>query len=118
MHCGPRESSQAAEKFLLPLGEGWCEGLAADKDRKPNFLFWLSLSKPSPLTSPKGRGNLETRTLTGTKFNLATNLKTSEDQQNLNERLRSLKIDRAPTGPPSVQNRAPKKLLLALSVLI
>jgi len=47
-----------------------------------------------------------------------TNLKTSEDQQNLNERLRSLKIDRAPTGPPPVQHRAPKKLLLALSVLI
>jgi len=47
-----------------------------------------------------------------------TNLKTSEDQQNLNERLRSLKIDRAPTGPPPVHNRVPKKLLLALSVLI
>ncbi len=49
---------------------------------------------------------------------MATNLKTAEDQQNLNERLRSLKIDRAPAGSPSVQNRAPKKLLLALSVLI
>ena len=49
---------------------------------------------------------------------MVTNLKTPEDQQNLNERLRSLKIDRAPTGPPSVQNRAPKKLLLALSVVI
>ncbi|PYS59326.1 MAG: hypothetical protein DMF76_16760 [Acidobacteria bacterium] len=49
---------------------------------------------------------------------MVTNLKTAEDQQNLNERLRSLKIDRATIGPPPVHSRAPKKLLLALSVLI
>jgi HlyD family secretion protein len=46
---------------------------------------------------------------------LATNLKTQED---LNERLRSLKIDRSPASPPPVRNRAPKKLLLGLSVII
>lgn len=49
---------------------------------------------------------------------MATNLKTDEAQESLNERLRSLKIDRAPAAPPPVSNRAPKKLLLALSVVI
>ena len=49
---------------------------------------------------------------------MATNLKNEEGQQTLNERLRSLKIDRAPAGPPAVRNRAPKKLLLALSLLL
>jgi HlyD family secretion protein len=49
---------------------------------------------------------------------MATNLKNEEGQQNLNERLRSLKIDRAPAGPPPVRNRAPVKLLLAVSLLL
>ncbi len=49
---------------------------------------------------------------------MATNLKTDEGQQTLNERLRSLKIDRAPAGPPPVRNRAPRKLLLVVSVLL
>jgi HlyD family secretion protein len=47
---------------------------------------------------------------------MATNLKT--DQDSLNERLRSLKIDRAPESLPVVRHRVPKKLLLALSVVI
>src|SRR5262245_29737446 len=46
---------------------------------------------------------------------MATELKA---QQDLNERLRSLRIDRGQSAPPPVRNRAPKKLLLALSVLI
>ncbi len=49
---------------------------------------------------------------------MVTNRKTEEDQHNLNERLRSLKIDRTPEPLPSLQNRVPKKLLLALSALI
>ena len=49
---------------------------------------------------------------------MATNLKTGEDQQSLNERLRSLKIDRGPAAPPPVRNRAPQKVLLLLAVLI
>jgi HlyD family secretion protein len=49
---------------------------------------------------------------------MVTNRKTEEDQQQLNERLRSLKIDRGPAPLPPVHNRAPKKLLLAISVLI
>lgn len=49
---------------------------------------------------------------------MVTNRKTEEDQQNLNERLRSLKIDRTPAALPPVQNRVPKKLLLAISLLI
>lgn len=43
--------------------------------------------------------------------------KSEEEKQNLNERLKSLRIDRAPAPIPSAQNRVPKKLLLALSVL-
>ena len=49
---------------------------------------------------------------------MATNLKTEEGQDTLNERLRSLKIDRAPAASPPVRNRAPRKLLLALAVLL
>ena len=49
---------------------------------------------------------------------MAINPKSTEDQQHLNERLRSLRIDRAPAPLPPVQNRAPKKLLLVLAVLI
>src|SRR4030095_150542 len=47
---------------------------------------------------------------------MVTNQKTEEEQQNLNERLRSLKIDRTPAALPQVQNRVPKKLLLAIAV--
>ena len=49
---------------------------------------------------------------------MATNLKSEEGQQTLNERLRSLKIDRAPASPPPVRNRAPRTVLLALSLLV
>ena len=49
---------------------------------------------------------------------MVTTQKTQEEQQNLNERLRSLKIDRRPAALPPVQNRVPKKLLLAIAVLI
>lgn len=48
---------------------------------------------------------------------MATNLK-AEEGHTLNERLRSLKIDRAPAGPPPVRNRAPRKLLLVVSVFV
>src|SRR6266436_5013421 len=47
---------------------------------------------------------------------MSTNPRTQEDQEDLNKRLRSLKIDRAPAPP--TRNRAPKLLLLALSALI
>ena len=49
---------------------------------------------------------------------MAINPKTSEEQDNLNERLRSLKIDRSPAPAPSTQNRLPKVLLLGLAVLV
>ena len=42
----------------------------------------------------------------------------SQDQQNLNERLRSLKIDRAPTPSPGNKNRSPKLLFLAIAGLL
>ena len=38
--------------------------------------------------------------------------------KNLNERLRSLKIDRAPAPAPANRNRSPKLLLLAIAVLV
>jgi HlyD family secretion protein len=40
------------------------------------------------------------------------------DQKNLNERLRSLKIDRAPAPSRAGQNRSPKLLLLAIAGLL
>lgn len=49
---------------------------------------------------------------------MAINPKTQEDQEDLNKRLRSLKIDRGPALPPSAKNRSPKILLLALSALV
>src|SRR3984893_9806364 len=49
---------------------------------------------------------------------MSTNPKTPEDQEDLNQRLRSLKIDRTPQAPPSARIRPPKLLLLAISVLV
>jgi HlyD family secretion protein len=49
---------------------------------------------------------------------MAINAKTQEDQEDLNQRLRSLKIDREPARSPSPNNRPPKILLLALSALV
>ena len=49
---------------------------------------------------------------------MAINPKTQEDQEDLNKRLRSLQIDREPARAPSVNNRSPKLLLLALSALV
>jgi len=49
---------------------------------------------------------------------MAMNPKTQEDQEDLNKRLRSLKIDRGPAASPSTNTRSPKILLLALSALV
>src|SRR6202171_4633870 len=49
---------------------------------------------------------------------MSTNPKTPEDQEDLNQRLRSLKIDRAVAAPPAARIRPPKLLLLAISVLL
>jgi HlyD family secretion protein len=49
---------------------------------------------------------------------MSTNPKTPADQEDLNQRLRSLKIDRATAAPPSPRTRPPKLLLLAISVLV
>jgi multidrug efflux pump subunit AcrA (membrane-fusion protein) len=48
---------------------------------------------------------------------MVTNPKTQEDQENLNQRLRSLKIDRGPGDSPGPGHRSPKLLLLALCAL-
>jgi len=49
---------------------------------------------------------------------MATSPKTQADQESLNQRLRSLKIDRGPGGSPGPAPRAPKFLLLALAGLV
>ena len=49
---------------------------------------------------------------------MSTNPKTPADQEDLNQRLRSLKIDRAVSAPTSARIRPPKLLLLAIAVLI
>src|SRR5436190_17210046 len=49
---------------------------------------------------------------------MASNPKTKEDQQDLNERLRSLKIDRGAAATPSAKNRSPKLLLFGVSAIL
>ncbi|HEX5964461.1 MAG TPA: biotin/lipoyl-binding protein, partial [Pyrinomonadaceae bacterium] len=49
---------------------------------------------------------------------MATNPQSSDEQKNLNERLRSLKIDRAPAPSAGNKNRAPKLLLLGIATLM
>jgi HlyD family secretion protein len=49
---------------------------------------------------------------------MAINPRTEEDQEDLNKRLRSLKIDRGSAPSPSSINRSPKVLLVALSALV
>src|SRR4029077_5120117 len=49
---------------------------------------------------------------------MVTNPRAPHDQENLNERLRSLRIDRGPVTSPSAKNGTPKLLLLGISVLI
>lgn len=49
---------------------------------------------------------------------MAINPKTQADQEDLNQRLRSLKIDRGPAPSPAANTRSPKVLLLALSTLV
>src|SRR6185295_10005185 len=46
---------------------------------------------------------------------MVTNTKSSED---LNKRLRSLKIDRGPAPSPAANNRAPKLIMLGIAVLL
>ncbi len=49
---------------------------------------------------------------------MVTNPQSNEDQKHLNERLRSLKIDRAPAPSAANKNRSPKLLLLGIAVLV
>jgi HlyD family secretion protein len=49
---------------------------------------------------------------------MVTNVTTEKDKQQLNERLRSLKIEREPEHAPGPQMRVPKGLLLALSAVV
>ena len=49
---------------------------------------------------------------------MVTSTKTIEGQDDLNKRLRSLKIDRGPAPSPAGSNRTPKLLLLGIAALI
>jgi HlyD family secretion protein len=49
---------------------------------------------------------------------MVTSPKSKEDQEDLNQRLRSLKIDRSPAALPSVKNRSPKLLLFGVASLL
>ncbi len=49
---------------------------------------------------------------------MVTTSKPKEDQESLNQRLRSLKIDRAPAPSAATKNRAPKLLLLAIAAVL
>src|SRR5215470_15605025 len=49
---------------------------------------------------------------------MVTSPKSKEDQEDLNQRLRSLKIDRGAGPSPSAKNRSPKLLLLGIAALL
>src|SRR5829696_1732502 len=49
---------------------------------------------------------------------MVTSPKSKEGQDDLNKRLRSLKIDRGPAPSPAAGNRTPKLLLLGIAVLL
>src|SRR5919205_827846 len=49
---------------------------------------------------------------------MVTNPTSKESQDDLNKRLRSLKIDRGPAPSPAAGNRSPKLLLLGIAVLL
>ena len=49
---------------------------------------------------------------------MVTTPKTKEDQEDLNKRLRSLKIDRSPAATPSAKNRSPKLLLFTVAAIL
>ena len=49
---------------------------------------------------------------------MVTNAKSKEDQEDLNQRLRSLKIDRGPAPAMTGKNRSPKLLLLVIAVIL
>jgi len=49
---------------------------------------------------------------------MVTSTKSDEPKDDLNKRLRSLKIDRGPAPLPAANNRAPKLLLLGIAVLV
>ncbi len=49
---------------------------------------------------------------------MVTSTKSKEGQDDLNKRLRSLKIDRGPAPSPAAGNRSPKLLLLGIAVLL
>jgi HlyD family secretion protein len=49
---------------------------------------------------------------------MVTNPKSKEEQEDLNKRLRSLKIDRSPAVTPTGPNRSPKLLLLGIAVVL
>src|SRR2546423_15075078 len=49
---------------------------------------------------------------------MVTTPKTKEDQEDLNKRLRSLKIDRSPAATPSAKNRSPRLLLFGIAAIL
>src|SRR3982751_1085290 len=49
---------------------------------------------------------------------MVTKTKSDEDQDDLNKRLRSLKIDRGPAATPSAKNRSPKLLLFGVAAVL
>lgn len=49
---------------------------------------------------------------------MVSNPKSPQDQEDLNKRLRSLKIDRSATPAPAIKNRAPKLLFVAIAALL
>src|SRR5215510_5990261 len=49
---------------------------------------------------------------------MVTSTKSKEEQEDLNKRLRSLKIDRGPAPPPAAKQRSPKLFFLLIAVVL
>ena len=49
---------------------------------------------------------------------MVTSPSSKDNQEDLNKRLRSLKIDRGPAPSPAANNRSPKLLLLGVAVVL
>ena len=49
---------------------------------------------------------------------MVSSTKSDDPKDDLNKRLRSLKIDRGPAPLPAANNRAPKLLLFGIAVLV
>ena len=67
---------------------------------------------------PSAYSDSNSRTPSGIRIEMVTSPKSKDAQEDLNKRLRSLKIDRGAAPAPTAGNRSPKLLFLGIAVLL